>query len=162
MGMFEIVINEITPLHQRVRARLFTLHSQCKEPWKEKPRNIFQYLLVPKQTSLSFTAFLHFRKTDKWKYCEGWHLEGYGDYLVAVKCGLGAWQMCPIVWTGTDGRELTAVWKGRLCIWRRGSQDSGRNRETFSKFGDEDVLFCHLSTIGCGSANISYFIESLN
>ena len=88
-----------------------------------------------------------------------WWVFGCGE--VGFGCWLG-WQMCPIVWTGTDGRELTAVWKGRLCIWRRGSQDSGRNRETFSKFGDEDVLFCHLSTIGCGSANISYFIESLN
>ena len=40
----------------------------------------------------------------------GHGLEGHGEYLVAVKCGLGVgWQMCPIVWTGTDGRELTAV-----------------------------------------------------
>ena len=31
-------------------------------------------------------------------------MEGYGDYLVAVKCGLGAWQMCPIVWRRCDGR----------------------------------------------------------
>ena len=54
-------------------------------------------------------------------------MEGYGDYLVAVKCGLGAWQMCPIVWRRCDGRGCGGSKSSSIVVQIVESNSRSRN-----------------------------------